>query len=335
MENQINKLNNKITSLETKIINSEDKVVGIDLENEKILLLKSPYNSNIKTENIISEKIINSHIYPGNDVSDIINPLIEKYDDIKHLYYEYTLNNDDYNGLLDIDTYEIEEIDSDEIPIADFKTHEEYYNYAIQFESFRERYTDYEDYITKRFKNIYSKYNRPDYSIELLEYNRQEIDDILDKNGKYLVIETIDDYSVKGKTTIGYLADEKEDEENISDYLENFIGAWYRGKLAELNTISFDEKNNLKIEDTNYINKSLLRLDYNSSETLNKIKDIYPEYNNFQTKEEALKCINKQEKKNIEIKNKSFKEKLEKKLEEKTKEKEKHKEINKEQKIER
>lgn len=304
IENEINSLDNKIYDLETKVIPNENKVVGVDLENEQILLLKAPYNTYIDEDVILSDKVLNDYKSSYSDYRQILDPLIERYSDIRHIYYEYTLNNDTYRGLPDIDFSDIEEIDYDDIPVANFTTHKEYYDYATQFESFRNKYKDYEEYIYERFEFIYSREYMPDYSEEVLKEKRKEIDDILEKNGDYLVLQTVYGYSQGEVWKIGYLAEQGEDIDTINEYIEHYLGAWYRGSLTELQTIPFDAfeggRFNGEIEDVQYIDTSLLYY-HSTKETLDKIKSIYPEYKNFKIKEELDKQENKNKNKDISL----------------------------------
>lgn len=306
IEKEINSLENKINDLETIRVKSNDVVIGVDIESEKILLLKSPENSLIFNEEIETDELITSYKSTEAGEKQIVKYLSEEFTEIDLMYKEYVLNNDLYNGMLDIDSYDIDEIDFDEVPVADFNTHKEYYEYATEYPSFNERYKDYEDYIYERFNTIYSWEHASDYSIEFLKECRDEIDNVLDENSKYIVTKDIYGYSQGEHWIIGYLADKSEQEEHIETYLENYVGAWYKGSLSEMQIINFEdfEKGifNGEVYDGMFVDTDLLSY-YDETKLLETIKEIYPELKNFKTKTEALEKIEKQEKQIIQEKN--------------------------------
>lgn len=295
-----NSLENKIDSLETVTIVSEDEVVGIDLEKEELLLLLSPNNVFIDEDIIQDENLITSYRSQDSEEKQTLDYLTERYSEINILEKEYILNSDTYRGLIDVDYYDIDEISYDEIPIADFSTHKEYYEYAVQFDSFNDKYLSYDDYILNRFNNIYSREYIPDYAKDILDDKKNEIEKILEEKNKYLVIKEIEGYSQDEKWTLSYLADKEQKEEVVETYLENFVGAWYKGSLTELQTISFDsfEKGKFVGESTeiNYINTDILPI--NNREKLEKIKEVYPHLRQFKSKEEVL---NKEKENNKKI----------------------------------
>lgn len=303
-----NSLENKIDSLETVTIVSEDEVVGIDLEKEELLLLLSPNNVFIDEDIIQDENLITSYRSQDSEEKQTLDYLTERYSEINILEKEYILNSDTYRGLIDVDYYDIDEISYDEIPIADFSTHKEYYEYAVQFDSFNDKYLSYDDYILNRFNNIYSREYIPDYAKDILDDKKNEIEKILEEKNKYLVIKEIEGYSQDEKWTLSYLADKEQKEEVVETYLENFVGAWYKGSLTELQTISFDsfEKGKFVGESTeiNYINTDMLPI--NNREKLEKIKEVYPHLRQFKSKEEVLNKEKENNKKIVENRSKTI-----------------------------
>ena len=303
-----NSLENKIDSLETVTIVSEDEVVGIDLEKEELLLLLSPNNVFIDEDIIQDENLITSYRSQDSEEKQTLDYLTERYSEINILEKEYILNSDTYRGLIDVDYYDIDEISYDEIPIADFSTHKEYYEYAVQFDSFNDKYLSYDEYILNRFNNIYSREYIPDYAKDILEDKKNEIEKILEEKNKYLVIKEIEGYSQDEKWTLSYLADKEQNEEVVETYLENFVGAWYKGSLTELQTISFDsfEKGKFVGESTeiNYINTDILPI--NNRGKLEKIKEVYPHLRQFKSKEEVLNKEKENNKKIVENRSKTI-----------------------------
>lgn len=303
-----NSLENKIDSLETVTIVSEDEVVGIDLEKEELLLLLSPNNVFIDEDIIQDENLITSYRSQDSEEKQTLDYLTERYSEINILEKEYILNSDTYRGLIDVDYYDIDEISYDEIPIADFSTHKEYYECAVQFDSFNDKYLSYDDYILNRFNNIYSREYIPDYAKDILDDKKNEIEKILEEKNKYLVIKEIEGYSQDEKWTLSYLADKEQKEEVVETYLENFVGAWYKGSLTELQTISFDsfEKGKFVGESTeiNYINTDILPI--NNRGKLEKIKEVYPHLKQFKSKEEVLNQEKENNKKIVENRSKTI-----------------------------
>lgn len=285
-----NSLENKINSLETVTIASEDEVVGIDLEKEELLLLLSPNNVFIDEDIIQDKNLITSYRSQDNEEKQILDYLTERYSEINILEKEYILNSDTYRGLIDIDYYDIDEISYDEIPIADFSTHKEYYEYAVQFDSFNDKYLSYDDYIFNRFNNIYSREYIPDYAKDILNNKKNEIEKILEEKNKYLVVKEVAGYSQDEKWKLSYLADKEQKEEVVETYLENFVGAWYKGSLTELQIIPFDSFEKGKfvgdLSDLKYIDMDILPID--EKDRLDMIKAIYPEFNSFKSKVKAL-----------------------------------------------
>ena len=285
-----NSLENKINSLETVTIASEDEVVGIDLEKEELLLLLSPNNVFIDEDIIQDKNLITSYRSQDNEEKQILDYLTERYSEINILEKEYILNSDTYRGLIDVDYYDIDEISYDEIPIADFSTHKEYYEYAVQFDSFNDKYLSYDDYIFNRFNNIYSREYIPDYAKDILNNKKNEIEKILEEKNKYLVVKEVAGYSQDEKWKLSYLADKEQKEEVVETYLENFVGAWYKGSLTELQIIPFDSFEKGKfvgdLSDLKYIDMDILPID--EKDRLDMIKAIYPEFNSFKSKVKAL-----------------------------------------------
>ena len=285
-----NSLENKINSLETVTIASEDEVVGIDLEKEELLLLLSPNNVFIDEDIIQDKNLITSYRSQDSEEKQILDYLTKRYSEINILEKEYILNSDTYRGLIDVDYYDIDEISYDEIPIAAFSTHKEYYEYAVQFDSFNDKYLSYDDYILNRFNNIYTREYIPDYAKDILDNKINEIEKILEEKNKYLVVKEVAGYSQDEKWKLSYLADKEQKEEVVETYLENFVGAWYKGSLTELQTIPFDSFEKGKfvgdLSELKYIDMDILPID--EKDRLDMIKAIYPEFNSFKSKVKAL-----------------------------------------------
>ena len=301
IQKEINSLDNKINELETTIVKNGDEVIGVDLEREQLLLLKSPENIFLDEDIIQDESLLNNYRSSDDDHTQILNALVEKYSEIKELRNEYVLNNDTYRGNIDIDYYAIDEINPDDIPISEFSTHKDYYNYGTQFDSFKEKYSSYSDYIEKTFTELYDAEYIPDYSKEILKEKEREINSILENHEKYLVTKDVIGYSQGEKWTLGYLADDSQYIDDVEMYLENYIGAWYRGSLTEVQVIPFEAFDQGKyqggVDNIYYIDSDLL---YHEN-LLEMVKEHYPELKNFKTEKEVEKLEQLKEKENKDV----------------------------------
>lgn len=302
LKNKQNSLENKINNVETMIVPSENEVVGIDMKNEELLVLNSPLYSIIEEDLIIDDYLINDYRSRDNGDKQIIDYLRAKYKEIDLLGKEYILNNDTLYGEKLIFSYDIYEIDYDLIDEDQFKTLRDFYDFAKQFESFKEEYPMYPDYVESKYNDIYMYQDNPfnNYSSKILKNKIKDIQNVLSKYNKKLITKDVTGYSQGEEWKLGYLADESQDNKLVEAYLENFVGAWYKGTLARLETIPFEsfDKGQLVGESTeiNYINIDILPI--NNRGKLEKIKEIYPHLRQFKSKEEVL---NKEKENNKKI----------------------------------
>lgn len=299
LKDRQNSLENKINNVETMIVPSENEVVGIDMKNEELLVLNSPLYSIIEEDLIIDDYLINDYRSRDNGDKQIIDYLRAEYKEIDLLSKEYILNNATLYGEKLIFSYDTYEIDYDLIDEDQFKTLRDFYDFAKQFESFKEEYPMYLDYVESKYNDIYMYQDNPfnNYSSKILKNKIRDIQNVLSKYNKKLITKDITGYS---EWKLGYLADESEDKKLVEAYLENFVGAWYKGTLARLETIPFEsfDKGELVGESTeiNYINTDILPID--NREKLEKIKEVYPHLRQFKSKEEVL---NKEKENNKKI----------------------------------
>lgn len=299
LKDRQNSLENKINNIETMIVPSENEVVGIDMKNEELLVLNSPLYSIIEEDLIIDDYLINDYRSRDNGDKQIIDYLRAEYKEIDLLSKEYILNNATLYGEKLIFSYDIYEIDYDLIDEDQFKTLRDFYDFAKQFESFKEEYPMYPDYVESKYNDIYMYQDNPfnNYSSKILKNKIRDIQNVLSKYNKKLITKDVTGYS---EWKLGYLADESEDKKLVEAYLENFVGAWYKGTLARLETIPFEsfDKGELVGESTeiSYINTDILPI--NDREKLEKIKEVYPHLRQFKSKEEVL---NKEKENNKKI----------------------------------
>lgn len=310
LKDKQNSLENKINNVETMIVPSESEVVGIDMKNEELLVLNSPLYSIIEEDLIVDDYLINDYRSRDNGDKQIIDYLRDEYKEIDLLSKEYILNNDTLYGEKLIFSYDIYEIDYDLIDEDQFKTLRDFYDFAKQFESFKEEYPMYPDYIESKYNDIYMYQDNPfnNYSSKILKNKIKDIQNVLSKHNKKLITKDVTGYSRGEEWKLGYLADESQDNKLVEAYLENFVGAWYRGTLARLETIPFEsfDRGQLVGESTeiNYINTDILPI--NNREKLEKIKEVYPHLRQFKSKEEVLNKEKENNKKIVENRSKTI-----------------------------
>lgn len=310
LKDKQNSLENKINNVETMIVPSESEVVGIDMKNEELLVLNSPLYSIIEEDLIIDDYLINDYRSRDNGDRQIIDYLRDEYKEIDLLSKEYILNNDTLYGEKLIFSYDIYEIDYDLIDEDQFKTLRDFYDFAKQFESFKEEYPMYPDYVESKYNDIYMYQDNPfnNYPGKILKNKIRDIQNILSKYNKKLITKDVTGYSQGEEWKLGYLADESQDNKLIEAYLENFVGAWYKGTLARLETIPFEsfDKGQLvgESKEINYINTDILPI--NSREKLEKIKEVYPHLRQFKSKEEVLNKEKENNKKIVENRSKTI-----------------------------
>lgn len=310
LKDKQNSLENKINNVETMIVPSESEVVGIDMKNEELLVLNSPLYSIIEEDLIIDDYLINNYRSRDNGDKQIIDYLRDEYKEIDLLSKEYILNNDTLYGEKLIFSYDIYEIDYDLIDEDQFKTLRDFYDFAKQFESFKEEYPMYPDYVESKYNDIYMYQDNPfnNYSSKILKNKIRDIQNVLSKYNKKLITKDVTGYSQGEEWKLGYLADENQDNKLVEAYLENFVGAWYKGTLARLETIPFEsfDRGQLVGESTeiNYINTDILPI--NNREKLEKIKEVYPHLRQFKSKEEVLNKEKENNKKIVENRSKTI-----------------------------
>ena len=310
LKDKQNSLENKINNVETMIVPCESEVVRIDMENEELLVLNSPLYSIIEEDLIVDDYLINDYRSRDNGDKQIIDYLRDEYKEIDLLSKEYILNNDTLYGEKLIFSYDIYEIDYDLIDEDQFKTFRDFYDFAKQFESFKEEYPMYPDYVESKYNDIYMYQDNPfnNYSSKILKNKIRDIQNVLSKYNKKLITKDVTGYSQGEEWKLGYLADENQDNKLVEAYLENFVGAWYKGTLARLETIPFEsfDRGQLVGESTeiNYINTDILPI--NNREKLEKIKEVYPHLRQFKSKEEVLNKEKENNKKIVENRSKTI-----------------------------
>lgn len=235
------RIDKKMEELETARVPNGDQVIGLDMEKEELLLLRLPHNVYIDDWEVTHDNLLvdyRSNLTPYQQICDY---LVANDKSIEILAYEYVLDNDLYRGYVDVDQYAISELQPTDVP--NFNTQREFYEYAIQFDSFNEQYSTYDRYIMARYQFVYeySPLEYHSFAEEFLRDKDDEINHILSMQDRELVWHEVRGSSQGKSWDLAYLRDiHKETRETVLDYLEHEVGAYYRGSLTELAVIKFE-----------------------------------------------------------------------------------------------
>ncbi|MGT2754552.1 hypothetical protein [Streptococcus ovis] len=237
---KVEQMERGIVELETDQVLNGDRVIGVNVENETLLLLRQPETAYIDDWEIMTPGLITD--YRDQEESDYqtITFLMKHYSDLKVIFFEEVLNRDRSDGYVVVDKAAIEELPSDTIP--DFKTHRAFYDYASQYASFRKEFGSYEDYVLETYERDYpTDYGLKFFSDGIPQKRLSEINQELRKDQKELVLYTAYGYTDGEEYKLAYLRDvTKESISDINYYLRHRVGAFYRGSLTEVAIIPID-----------------------------------------------------------------------------------------------
>ena len=178
------------------------------------------------------------------------------------------------------------------LAIPDFRTHQEFYEYGKQFSSFREEYgNNYSDYVNAIYERDYpTDFGLDFYSSSILESRLDDFNRLLAQDNKELVLHTVVGYSQGEHWELAYLRDiEQETREEVLDYLEHEVGAYYRGSLTELAIIKFE---NIDVETGfNGLQEAVYHIDQEELmfDPFEKAMERYPELARFTDVKETEK----------------------------------------------
>lgn len=275
-------IDRKIEELETDRFPNGDKVVGIDMEKEEVLLLRSPENSYIDDWEVARPGLITDYRTSSSPQEDTVWKLMNYGSrDLKALMYEYAADHDLYAGYVDVDKGVIEEVDIDEVP--DFHSMRDFYNYASHYPSFVERFSDFEAYIIDRYEFVYEYHQHiyQDYASEFLDEKLEEVNNILARYGKELLVYE-ESTPNGGETFLSYLRDTKEEEQSeVMDYLEHQVAAYYRGSLGELAIIKLENIDHELGYNGKHEQRYPIDHDELGRDMVQYIHDRYPELDRF------------------------------------------------------
>ena len=253
------RLDAKIQELETDQLPNGDQVIGIDLEAEEVLLLRTPENAQVEEWEVHKDGLITDYRSDLPEYGQIVETLFEmKNPDIDTILYEEVINYSK-RAWPDSDPIQFSEgikemlnqeaqLDPSFYQRAQFETLNQAYVYGSTSPLFQEHFPNYSDFIMNYVEDR-ERYELLDYRSEavslardILEPRLDDINQILGAKNQELIIQKVNGYSQGESWDMAYLRDTKaEDRESVQFYLENEIGAWYKGSLTELAVIRFED----------------------------------------------------------------------------------------------
>lgn len=254
-----NQLDAKIQELEMDQLPNGDKVIGVDLEAEEVLLLRTPENAQVEEWEVRKDGLITDYRSNLSEYAQIVDTLLEMENpEIDTILYEEVIN---YSKKTWPDSEPIQlpenikellnqegKLDPSYYQIAQFETVKQAYIYGMISPSFQERFPHYSDfvrnYVEDREQYEFFNYRTEAVSLaqEILVPRLGDINQILGTNNQELIVQEVVGYSQGESWELAYLRDTKtEDGESVRFYLESEIGAWYKGSLTELAVIRFED----------------------------------------------------------------------------------------------
>jgi len=254
-----NQLDAKIQELEMDQLPNGDQVIGVDLEAEEVLLLRTSENAQVEEWEVRKDGLITDYRSNLSESAQIVEALLEmKNSEIDTILYEEVIN---YSKRTWPDSEPIQlpesikemlnqeaKLDPSYYQIAQFETLRQAYIYGMISPSFQERFPHYSDfvgnYVEDRKQYEFFDYRTEAVSLaqEILVPRLEDINRILSTNNQELIVQEVTGYSQGESWELAYLRDTNtEDRESVQFYLESEIGAWYKGSLTELAVIRFDD----------------------------------------------------------------------------------------------
>ena len=254
-----NQLDAKIQELEMDQLPNGDRVIGVDLEAEEVLLLRTPENAQIEEWEVRKDGLITDYRSNLSEYAQIVDTLLEMENPkIDMILYEEVIN---YSKKTWPDSEPIQlpenikellnqegKLDPSYYQIAQFETLKQAYIYGMISPSFQEYFPHYSDfvrnYVEDREQYEFFNYRTEAVSLaqEILVPRLGDINQILGTNNQELIVQEVVGYSQGESWELAYLRDTKtEDRESVRFYLGSEIGAWYKGSLTELAVIRFED----------------------------------------------------------------------------------------------
>ncbi|HEL2734317.1 TPA: hypothetical protein UD640_001416 [Streptococcus suis] len=227
-------LSTKIRELETDEVPNGDRVLGVDMEKGELLLMRTAENAYIDDWEIRRPGLITDYRSKDEDSLQALRAVSEGSPYLKALFRSYVLNKDTVDGFVDVDKEVLKEVSPLSVP--NFTTHQEFFNYASNFMSFRNEYENLADYINKTYELHYPT----DYGVQwhceaILTKQLEQINKELAKEEKELVVVQVENEQSAGYHNLSYLRDMRtETKQEVEDYLFSVVGSYYQNDLTEL-----------------------------------------------------------------------------------------------------
>ena len=305
-----NQLDAKIQELEMDQLPNGDQVIGVDLEAEEVLLLRTSENAQVEEWEVRKDGLITDYRSNLSESAQIVEALLEmKNSEIDTILYEEVIN---YSKRTWPDSEPIQlpesikemlnqeaKLDPSYYQIAQFETLRQAYIYGMISPSFQEHFPHYSDFV-RNYVEDREQYEFFDYRTEAVSLAQEilvprldDINRILSTNNQELIVQEVTGYSQGESWDLAYLRNTKaEDRESVQFYLENEIGAWYKGSLTELAVIRFEDIDpekgfNGQQEAVYHIDDNLLLQD-----KLKQVQHLIPDLERFVEAEEVEKQLN-------------------------------------------
>lgn len=305
-----NQLDAKIQELEMDQLPNGDQVIGVDLEAEEVLLLRTSENAQVEEWEVRKDGLITDYRSNLSESAQIVEALLEmKNSEIDTILYEEVIN---YSKRTWPDSEPIQlpesikemlnqeaKLDPSYYQIAQFETLRQAYIYGMISPSFQEHFPHYSDFV-RNYVEDREQYEFFDYRTEAVSLAQEilvprldDINRILSTNNQELIVQEVTGYSQGESWNLAYLRNTKaEDRESVQFYLENEIGAWYKGSLTELAVIRFEDIDpekgfNGQQEAVYHIDDNLLLQD-----KLKQVQHLIPDLERFVEAEEVEKQLN-------------------------------------------
>ena len=305
-----NQLDAKIQELEMDQLPNGDQVIGVDLKAEEVLLLRTSENAQVEEWEVRKDGLITDYRSNLSESAQIVEALLEmKNSEIDTILYEEVIN---YSKKTWPDSEPIQlpesikemlnqeaKLDPSYYQIAQFETLRQAYIYGMISPSFQEHFPHYSDFV-RNYVEDREQYEFFDYRTEAVSLAQEilvprldDINRILSTNNQELIVQEVTGYSQGESWDLAYLRNTKaEDRESVQFYLENEIGAWYKGSLTELAVIRFEDIDpekgfNGQQEAVYHIDDNLLLQD-----KLKQVQHLIPDLERFVEAEEVEKQLN-------------------------------------------
>lgn len=200
-----NQLDAKIQELEMDQLPNGDQVIGVDLEAEEVLLLRTPENAQVEEWEVRKDGLITDYRSNLSEYAQIVDTLLEmKNSEIDTILYEEVIN---YSKRTWPDSEPIQlpesikellnqegKLDPSYYQIAQFETVKQAYIYGMISPSFQERFPHYSDfvrdYVEDREQYEFFNYRTEAVSLaqEILAPRLDDINQILSTNNQELIL---------------------------------------------------------------------------------------------------------------------------------------------------